>query len=126
MGLTLKEVRNPVPLVRAARLQAALEAHGEVNEYNAAGAISPNDGVALLRANAVGQAMTLADGTVPGETMLVRLLEIPAAGGTIVLTPTTFADGATMTFDAEGEQEVLIWVAVNGWTVRPGGSSTIA
>ena len=126
MGLTLKEVRNPVPRVRAEKVLAALEAAGPVNEYIAAGAISPNDGVALLKATAVGQAMTLADGTVPGETMLVRLLEVGVTGGTIVLTPTTFADGATMTFDAAGESETLIWVTTTGWTVRPGGSSTIA
>ena len=125
MSLDLKEVRVPTPRVRAERLLAALEAHGPVNEYKAAGAISPNDGVAILRPSEAGMAMTLADGTVLGETMRVVMLQQDDPTYTAVLTPATFGGGTTMTFDAVNESEVLIWVA-GGWTERPGGSSTIA
>jgi hypothetical protein len=128
MSLDLKEVRVPTPRVRAERILALLEAHGPLNEYNAAGAIDPGDGVALIRATAAAMALTLADGNVSGETMLVKLIDFDEAiPGTAVLTPANFTNGATMTFDAKNESEVLIWDEVAGaWEARVGGSSTIA
>lgn len=127
MALELKEVRVPTKRVRAEKLLAALEANGPVNEYNAAGAIDPSDGVALLRSTSAGMAMTLADGTVAGETMHIKCTKIGTLGtDTIVVTPATFADGTTITFDAENEFIVLIWIAATGWTKRPGNSATVA
>jgi len=124
--LTLREVRNPIKTVRAARLRAAMEAGGDVNEYIAAGAIAASDGVALFRATEVGMAMTLADGVIPGETMLLELAQIKAAGGTVVVTPVTLNGGATITFAAVDERAVLIWVTATGWNVRTGETATVA
>ena len=119
MGLTLKEVRVPTPRVRAEKILAALLAGGDLNEYNAAGAIAVTDGVAMLRATSVGMAMTLADsGVGPGDTIRLELVKQDDPTYTAVVTPATFADGTTLTFDAVGEYAVLIWVAATGWTVK--------
>jgi len=127
MALALEEVRVPTRRIRAEKIMAALEAAGPVNEYIAAGAIDPGDGLAVLRAKSAGQAMTLADGTVAGETMCLKCLQVDSVGtDTVVVTPATFADGTTMTFDAKNEVAVLIWVASTGWTLRPGYTCTVA
>ena len=126
MGLTVKEVRNPVPLVRATRIRAALEAGGNLEEYNAAGAIDPNAGAALMRTSEAGLAMTLADGSILGETMLLECIELTLPGtDTIVVTPTTLVGGATITFNVIGDRAVLIWVAL-GWSVRGGNTAVVA
>lgn len=126
MGLTIKEVRNPVQTVRAERIRAALEAHGNVGEYTVAGAISPNDGVATIRTITAGMAMTLADGSILGETMLIECTALAVPGtDTVVVTPATLVGGTTITFDAAGERAVLIWVAL-GWSVRGGNTATVA
>jgi len=126
MSLAIKSVKVPTPRARAEQLLACLEANGPYNEYLAAGAIDPDDGVAVLRTKAAGQAMTLADATIPGATMHLKCLGIGTPGtDTIVVTPATFADGATLTFDAKDENAVLIWVTTNGWTLRS-GNATVA
>jgi len=125
MSLTLKEVRNPVPRVRAEKVLAALLAGGDFNEYNAAGAIAPTDSIAMIDGTVDAQAMTLADGTIPGEAIRLQLRSLAAGVNSVVITPTTFADGTTLTFDAEDEYAVLIWVTTNGWTQRV-GNGTIA
>lgn len=126
MSLDLKNVRVPTPRVRAELLLACLEGNGVLNEYSAAGAISEDDGVAILRSKEAGMAMTLADATIPGATIHLKCLSLGTPGtDTIVVTPTTFADGATLTFDATNEEAVLIWVTTNGWTLRS-GNATVA
>lgn len=126
MSLTVKEVGNPIRRVRAERIRAGVEAHGNVEEYIAAGAINPNDGVALLRVGTAGMAMTLADGSILGETMLIECVALTLPGtDTAVVTPTTLVGGTTITFDAVGERAVLIWAAL-GWSVRGGNTATVA
>lgn len=127
MSLDLKEVRNPIKRVRAERILAALEGNGPVNDYNAAGAISPNDGVACLRSDEAGLAMSLADGAIEGETICLRCTHIGTVGtDTIVVTPATLNGGTTLTFDAKDEVAVLIWVAATGWNPRAGYTATLA
>lgn len=125
MSLTVKEVRVPTPRIRAERILSALEAHGPVNEYSAAGAIDPGDGVAILRPSAAAMAMTLADGTIAGETMLVKMLQQDDPTYTAVLTPANMTGGTTITFDAVDELAVLIWDGA-GWAVRSGETATVA
>jgi plastocyanin len=126
MGLTLKEVRVPTPRVRAEKILAALLAGGDLNEYNAAGAIAVTDGVAMLRATSVGMAMTLADsGVGPGDTIRLELVKQNDPTHTVVVTPATLNGGTTITFDAVGEYIVLIWVDTVGWTEKV-GTATVA
>ena len=127
MSLTLKEVRVPTPTRRAKRIMALLESNGPVNEYEAAGAISPNDGAALLSSSEAALAMTLADATYEGETIHLKCDDLTTVGvDTIVVTPTTLNGGTTITFDAVDEHVVLIWFTTVGWQPRPGFSATIA
>ena len=124
--LAFKEVRVPTKRVRAEKILAALEGNGPCNEYIAAGAISPNDGVALIRAKSAGMALTLADGTVVGEIMKVKCTDVKVPGtDTAVLTPANLTGGATLTFDEVNEECTLIWVGA-AWTPRPGYTCTLA
>lgn len=56
---------------------------------------------------------TLADGTRVGQLKEITLV---VAGGNGTLTPANFADGATITFSAVGDNVLLRWTAA-GWTV---------
>lgn len=126
MSLTLKEVRNPVPRVRAEKIRAALLGGGDCNEYSAAGAVDVEDALAVLRATSVGMAMTLADSAVgPGDAIRLELVKQDDPTHTVVLTPATLNGGTTITFDAVGEYIVLIWVTTVGWT-RKAGDATVA
>lgn len=91
--------------------------------YSAAGAIAPTDGFAILEANSVGQAMTLAVGTVTGQT-LHMILRKRAGSGTCVVTA-TYTGGTTLTFDAVGERVTLVWTGA-AWTPRAGVTATLA
>jgi hypothetical protein len=127
--LAIKEVRNLTKLVRA------IAAYGKLADlddyldgiqtsyYAAAGAISPQDGLAVLTANAPAQAMTLAAGSVVGETLNVILRE-KTATGTAVITG-TFTGGTTLTLSAVGQRATLIWVGA-AWTPRPGFGGVLA
>lgn len=77
--VTVKQVRIPVAALNAQILKAKfadfddyLDAAGAA-VYTAAGAISPNVAFALIDVSVPRQAMTLADGTIAGEQILVKL-----------------------------------------------------
>jgi hypothetical protein len=125
MSLDLKNVRVPTPRVRAELVLACLEGNGPLNEYSAAGAISPEDGVAILRSKEAALAMTLAVGTTVGETLHLKCLSLKAPGVDTVVVTGTFTGGTTLTFDAKDEHAVLIWVGA-AWTPRAGFSATLA
>jgi hypothetical protein len=126
MSLTLKEVRVPTPRVRGEKILAALLSQGDFTEYNAAGAISIEDGVALLRPTAAAMAMTLADsGVGPGDPIRIEMVEQDDPTYTVVLTPATLNGGTTITFSAAGDYIVLIWVDTVGWT-RKAGNAVVA
>jgi len=122
--LTLKEVRNPVKRVRAQKILDALNAGDNLAAgqqaavYAAAGAIDPTDDVAVFDATAVGMAMTLADGTIPGETMYLSM-RTKTNSDTVVITPATLVGGTTLTFGDVGVRATLVWAAA-GWTLRNG------
>lgn len=126
MSLQIREVRVPTKRARAERILAALEATGPVGDYSAAGAINPGDGAAVLRTKEADLDMTLADGTVVGETIHLKCIQLRTPGvDTVVVTPDNLTGGTDITFDAKDQSEVLIWVGA-AWTPRPGGSATIA
>jgi hypothetical protein len=63
----------------------------------------------------VADALTLADGTIVGQ---LKMLTHVADGGSLVLTPATFVDGATVTFTTAGERWVGMWLAAGWQTVE--------
>ena len=64
MSLVLKEIRNPVPLVRARKVRAAIQLGGPLVELTAAGAIpvAPLESLAfLVIPDSAGMALTIAN-----------------------------------------------------------------
>ena len=68
-------------------------------------------------------ALTLADGTTSGQVKIVNMI---VDGGNGTLTPTTFANGTTITFDAVAESATLVWNSTIGWVATSVQGATIA
>jgi hypothetical protein len=73
---------------------------GNATTYTASGAISTNDSLSVV--DGATLAMTLADGR-SGQTITVKADNVTSS----TLTPASFADGTTITFDASGEVAIL-------------------
>lgn len=128
MSLTIKEVRVPTPTVRARKILAALTAAGDISEYSTeADAIAAGDAVAFVAPDPAqvlvpaATAMTLADSVI-GSTVRIQMVRSNAASD-VVVTPDTFADGATITFDAVDQYIVLVWATASGWTQKAGDAA---
>jgi len=67
-------------------------------------------------------ALTLADGTV-GQIKIITMI---VDGGNGTLTPTTFANGTTITFDAVNETVCLLFANTIGWVVVSNSGATVA
>lgn len=76
-----------------------------------AGAVSVVTHSTNATSDGVAQALTLADGTIIGQLKMVTHV---ADGGSLVMTPANFVDGATVTFTTGGERWVGMWTAA-GW-----------
>ena len=68
-------------------------------------------------------ALTLADGTTSGQVKIITMI---VDGGDGTLTPTTFANGSTVTFDAVAESVTLVWNSTIGWVATSVQGATIA
>jgi hypothetical protein len=68
-------------------------------------------------------ALTLADGTTSGQVKIVNMI---VDGGDGTLTPVTFANGTTITFDAVAESATLVWNSTIGWVATSVQGATIA
>ena len=68
-------------------------------------------------------ALTLADGSTSGQIKIVNMI---VDGGDGTLTPATFANGTTITFDAVGESATLVWNSTVGWVATSTVGATIA
>jgi hypothetical protein len=122
--LTLAQVRVPIKLSRATALKTKFDDLDDYLDalkttvYSAAGAISPTDGFAIIDSATPGMAMTLADGTINGETLNV-IFRTKTGAGTVVITPANLASGTTWTLATAGQRGQLIWVSPD-WNLRPG------
>ena len=68
-------------------------------------------------------ALTLADGTTSGQVKIVNMI---VDGGDGTLTPVTFANGTTITFDAIGESVTLVWNSTVGWVASSVNGATVS
>jgi len=84
------------------------------------GALNLSNEVSLITTTGSATA-TLADGVAGQKKTIV----VGTHGGNLVLTPATFANGATLTFDAALEYASLVFDPAVGW-VSVGGTATIA
>ena len=69
-------------------------------------------------------AHAIADGTTSGQMKIINM--IVDGGGTATVTPTTFANGSTIAFDAVAESVTLVWNSTIGWVATSVNGATIA
>ena len=95
---------------------------GGVQSLSGAGAVDLTNLVTELTTTGAN-ALTLADGTTSGQMKIVNMI---VDGGDGTLTPTTFANGTTITFDAVAESVTLVWNSAIGWVATSVQGATIA
>ena len=95
---------------------------GGVQDLSGAGAVDLTNLVTVLTTTGAN-ALTLADGSTSGQIKIVNMI---VDGGDGTLTPTTFANGTTITFDAVGESATLVWNSTVGWVATSTVGATIA
>ena len=92
-----------------------------VQTLSGAGAIDVVTGVTEVTTTAA-DALSLANGTV-GQLKIITMV---ADGGDGTITPTTFANGSTITMNDVGDTVVLVYVTTLGWTVINNIGCTVA
>ena len=95
---------------------------GGVQTLTGAGAVDLTNLVTELTTTGA-DALTLADGTTSGQVKIINMI---VDGGDGTLTPTTFANGTTITFDAVAESATLVWNSTIGWVATSVQGATIA
>ena len=95
---------------------------GGVQTLTGAGAVDLTNLVTELTTTGA-DALTLADGTTSGQGKIVNMI---VDGGNGTLTPTPFANGTTITFDAVAESATLVWNSTIGWVATSVQGATIA
>ena len=95
---------------------------GGVQGLTGAGAVDLTNLITELTTTGA-DALTLADGTTSGQVKIVNMI---VDGGDGTLTPVTFANGTTITFDAVAESATLVWNSTIGWVATSVQGATIA
>ena len=95
---------------------------GGVQSLSGAGAVDLTNLITELTTTGAN-ALTLADGTTSGQVKIINMI---VDGGDGTLTPTTFANGTTITFDAVAESATLVWNSTIGWVATSVQGATIA
>ena len=97
---------------------------GGVQALSGAGAADTVNLITELTTAGGAAAVTLADGTTSGQMKIINM--IVDGGGTATVTPTTFANGSTIAFDAVAESVTLVWNSTIGWVATSVNGATIA
>ena len=97
---------------------------GGVQTLSGAGAANLTDLITELTTAAGAAAVTLADGSTSGQINIIN--HIVDGGGTATVTPTTFANGTTIAFDAVGESVTLVWNSTVGWVASSVNGATVS
>ena len=97
---------------------------GGVQTLSGAGAANLTDLITELTTAAGAAAVTLADGSTSGQIKIIN--HIVDGGGTATVTPTTFANGTTIAFDAVGESVTLVWNSTVGWVATSVNGATVS
>jgi hypothetical protein len=95
-----------------------------VQALSGAGAADTVNLITELTTAGGAAAVTLADGTTSGQMKIINM--IVDGGGTATVTPTTFANGSTIAFDAVAESVTLVWNSTIGWVATSVNGATIA
>jgi hypothetical protein len=98
--------------------------YSDITTSSGAGAVAITGASHEVTTTGTGDALTLANGTA-GQRLSVVYVAEGAGGDTAVLTPTTFAGGATITFNALGDSAYLEYHTTGGWYMM-GGTAAVA
>ena len=118
--LTNKTLTNPT--INGATFSGTLAGAiiGGVESKSGAGALSITHLITEVTSTGT-DALTLANGTA-GQVKIITMI---VDGGNATLTPATFHDGTTVTFDAVGESVVLVYHNTIGWKAVSVSGATI-
>ena len=94
---------------------------GGVESHSGAGALNITDLITEVTTTGA-DALTLANGS-SGQVKIITMI---VDGGDGTLTPVTFANGTTNTFDAVAESATLVWNSTIGWVATSVQGATIA
>ena len=99
----------------------------DLNAISASGSIH-DGGVVVVDADSISanMALTLSDSSDVGEIKIVVIATDPASTHDVVLTPSTFNNGSTITFDAVNETVCLLFANTIGWVVVSNSGATVA
>ena len=97
---------------------------GGVQALSGAGAADTVNLITELTTGGGAAAVTLADGTTSGQMKIINM--IVDGGGTATVTPTTFANGSTIAFDAVAESVTLVWNSSIGWVATSVNGATVS
>ena len=95
---------------------------GTVQALSGAGAVDITSLITQVTTTGSNQALSLANGA-NGQLKIVTMV---ADGGDGILTPTTFANGSTITFNDVGDSAILVYNTTGGWAVVGSTGVTIA
>jgi hypothetical protein len=94
---------------------------GSVQSLSGAGAVNTTALITQLTTTGAN-ALTLANGTL-GQIKIITMI---VDGGDGTLTPTTFANGTTMTFGDVGDTVTLVYNGTIGWTIVSNSGVVVA
>ena len=95
---------------------------GGVQSLSGAGAVDLTNLITELTTTGAN-ALTLADGTTSGQIKIINMI---VDGGDGTLTPTTFANGSTITFNDANDTVALLYANTIGWVVIANSGATVA
>ncbi len=95
---------------------------GTVQALSGAGAVDITSLITQVTTTGSNQALTLTNGA-NGQLKIVTMV---ADGGDAILTPTTFANGSTITFNDVGDSVLLVYNTTGGWAAVSNLGCTIA
>ena len=119
--LTNKTLTSPT--ITGAALGGALTGAviGGVQALSGAGAANNTSLTTQLTTTGSNQAITLANGT-NGQIKIVTMV---VDGGDAILTPSTFANGTSITFNDVGDTVLLVYNTTGGWALVSNTGCTI-
>ena len=94
---------------------------GSVQSLSGAGAVNLTDLITEVTTTGA-DALTLAN----GSTGQVKIITMIVDGGDGTLTPTTFANGTTITFNDANDTVALLYANTIGWVVISNSGATVA
>ena len=96
---------------------------GTTETVNSATALSLDTLVSELTTGGTGLAMSLANGVV-GQIKIITM--VSDGGGDAAITPTTFANGTTITFQDVNDTAMLLYATTIGWVIVSNSGATIS